>query len=122
MTAVTSQMNRMVLLYTLILSMVSLPTSLPKHLLVETADKGGDDYSNPPSIPPLEFRKKYGTTDSAEQRNNLNMPAASRIKQGEDYGRLSAPRPHPPRPRPSPSPNPWMGGWGRGGSGNIVGR
>merc|ERR1712062_672078 len=93
------KMNRMILLYTLILSMVSLPTSLPKRFLVETADKGGDDYSNPPSIPPLEFRKKYGTTDSAEQRNNLNMPAASRIKQpaasrklyeenkGEDYGR-----------------------------------
>ena len=81
MTAVTSKMNRMILLYTLILSMVSLPTSLPKRFLVETADKGGDDYSNPPSIPPLEFRKKYGTTDSAEQRNNLNMPAASRIKQ-----------------------------------------
>ena len=121
MTAVTSKMNRMVLLYMLILSMVSLPTILPKRFLVETADKGGDDYSNPPSIPPLEFRKKYGTTDSAEQRNNLNMPAASRIKQGEDYGRLSAPRPYP-RPRPSPRPNPWTGGWGRGGSGNIVGR
>ena len=46
MTAVTSKMSRMVLLYTLILCMVSLPTSLPKHFLVETADnQGGDDYS-----------------------------------------------------------------------------
>ena len=37
----------------LILSMVSLPTSLPKHLLVETADKGGDDYQGlPPPRPP----------------------------------------------------------------------
>ena len=54
MTAVTSKMNRMVLLYMLILSMVSLPTSLPKHLLVETADnQGGDDYEEPkPEISP----------------------------------------------------------------------
>ena len=55
MTAVTSKMGRMVLLYMLILSMVSLPTSLPKHLLVETADKGGDDYSEPPRIPPYDY-------------------------------------------------------------------
>ena len=49
MTAVTSKMNRMVLLYMLILSMVSLPTSLPKKLLVEVADdQGGDDYSTHP--------------------------------------------------------------------------
>merc|ERR1711936_409258 len=41
----------MVLLYTLILCMVSLPTSLPRHLLVETADKGGDDYSNHVGFP-----------------------------------------------------------------------
>ena len=47
MTAVTSKMNRMLLLYTLILSMVylSLPTILPKHGVLETADKGGYDYS-----------------------------------------------------------------------------
>ena len=51
MTAVTSKMNRMVLLYTLILCMVSLPTSLPRHLLVETADKGGDDYTNHVGFP-----------------------------------------------------------------------
>ena len=48
MTAVTSKMCSMVLLYTLILSMVSLPTSLPKRFLVETADnQGGDDYKEP---------------------------------------------------------------------------
>merc|ERR1711874_758022 len=47
-----SKMNRTVLLFMLILSMVSLPTSLPKHLLVETADKGGDDYSRPSPRPP----------------------------------------------------------------------
>ena len=48
MTAVTSKMNRMVLLYMLILSMVSLPTSLARHLLVETAgNQGGDDYEEP---------------------------------------------------------------------------
>ena len=47
MTAVTSKMNRMVLLYMLILSMVSLPTSLARHLLVETAgNQGGDDYQD----------------------------------------------------------------------------
>ena len=45
MTAVTSKISRMVLLYMLILSMVSLPTSLARHLLVETAgNQRGDDY------------------------------------------------------------------------------
>ena len=42
----------------LILSMVSLPTSLPKHLLVETADKGGDDYIILPFFPPLDNSKR----------------------------------------------------------------
>merc|ERR1712141_353196 len=106
-----SKMNRMDLLFMLILSMVSLPTSLPKHLLVETADKGGDDYSRPsprpPRPPPFFPSRDYSMGQQDE---------------GQDYGRLSAPRPHPPRPRPSPRPNPWTGGWGRGGSGNIVGR
>ena len=69
MTAVTSKMNRMVLLYTLILSMISLPTSLARHLLVETADKGGDDYQdggwvagNPPTSSPWHGspRRDYG--------------------------------------------------------------
>ena len=42
------------MLYMLILSMVSLPTSLARHLLVETADnQGGDDYEEPkPEISP----------------------------------------------------------------------
>ena len=68
MTAVTSKMNRMVLLYMLILSMVSLPTILPKHLLVETADKGGDDYQDggwvtgiPPTSSP--WQPGQGTID-----------------------------------------------------------
>merc|ERR1712105_199793 len=98
-----SKMNRMVLLFMLILSMVSLPTSLPKHLLVETPDKGGDDYSRPsprpPRPPPFFPSRDYSMGQQDE---------------GQDYGRLSAPRPHPPRPRPSPRPNPWTGGWGRG--------
>merc|ERR1711936_79422 len=81
------KMNRMVLLYTLILSMVSLPTSLPKHLLVETADKGGDDYSEPPRIPPYDY--------SMGQNNK-----------GQDYGRITGP--DWPNPRPEPSPSPWF--------------
>ena len=51
--AVTSKMNRMVLLYMLILYMVSLPTSLPKYLLVETAgNQRGDDYQGSPPLLP----------------------------------------------------------------------
>ena len=44
----------MVLLYMLALSMVSLPTSLARHLLVETAgNQRGDDYEGPkPEIDP----------------------------------------------------------------------
>ena len=54
MMAVTSKINRMVLLYMLTLSMVSLQTSLAKNLLVETAgNQRGDDYHrSPPSLPP----------------------------------------------------------------------
>ena len=50
MTAVTSKMNRMVLLYMLALSMVSLPTSLARHLLVEVADnqRGDTDFLKGP--------------------------------------------------------------------------
>ena len=42
------------MLYMLALSMVSLPTSLTRHLLVETAgNQGGDDYHrSPPRLPP----------------------------------------------------------------------
>ena len=55
MTAVTSKRSRMVMLYMLILSMVSLPTSLARHLLVETSgNQRGDDYS-PPVLPPRDY-------------------------------------------------------------------
>merc|ERR1711936_276406 len=121
-----SKMNRMVLLFMLILSMVSLPTSLPKHLLVETADKGGDDYSRPSPIPSFFPPHDYSRQGLPPPRPPPFFPSRDysmgQQDEGQDYGRLSAPRPHPPRPRPSPRPNPWTGGWGRGGSGNIVGR
>ena len=40
----------------LVLFMVSLPTILPKRFLVETADnQEGDDYSEPPRIPPYDY-------------------------------------------------------------------
>merc|ERR1711874_675286 len=94
MTAVTSKMNRMVLLYTLILCMVSLPTSLPRHLLVETADKGGDDYSNHVGFPRPPPFYDYGM----EKQNK-----------GQDYRRGRGPGHHggpTPAPSPSPSPNP----------------
>ena len=56
MTVVTSKMNRMVLLYMLALFMVSLPTSLARHLLVETADnQRGDDSQHMPKPPPPFF-------------------------------------------------------------------
>ena len=50
MTAVTSKMNRMVMLYMLALFMVSLPTSMARHLLVETADnqRGDTDFLKGP--------------------------------------------------------------------------
>ena len=59
MTAVTSKMRRMVLIYMLALSMVSLPTSLARHLLVKTAaNQRGDDYTDfkpkpAPGPPPI---------------------------------------------------------------------
>merc|ERR1711874_481945 len=64
-----SKMNRMVLLYMLILSMVSLPTSLARHLLVETAgNQGGDDYHrSPPRLPPS------GGSDYEEPKPELNL-------------------------------------------------
>merc|ERR1711936_275903 len=93
-----SKMSRMVLLYTLILCMVSLPTSLPKHFLVETADnQGGDDYSYSEAAEgalELLYRPSpFGVLgeDSKEQQNK-----------GQDYGRLTVPD----WPSPSPSPSP----------------
>ena len=48
MTAATSKMSRMVLLYMLTLSMVSLPTSLAKNIPVKAVgNQRGNDYSSP---------------------------------------------------------------------------
>merc|ERR1711913_164104 len=118
MTAVTSKMNRMVLLYTLILSMVSLPTSLPKHLLVETADKGGDDYFVMPSrprpspSPPFFPSHDYGMEKQNKGSENNDKTEKKKKKKGEDYcffcppqdyRRLpSRPIPYPPNPKPQP--------------------
>merc|ERR550517_811656 len=82
----------MVLLYTLILCMVSLPTSLPRHLLVETADKGGDDYTNHVGFPRPPPFYDYGM----EKQNK-----------GQDYRRGRGPgHGHGPSPSPSPRPSP----------------
>merc|ERR1719219_2240313 len=101
----------MVLLYMLILSMVSLPTILPKHLLVETADKGGDDYSRPRPTPSFFPPHDY----SMGQQN-----------EGQDYDRLTGPDWPNPRPEPSPSPSPWFNppvtGAGPGGPGGCMDR
>merc|ERR1711874_75784 len=78
MTAVTSKMSRMVLLYTLILCMVFIPTSLPKHLLVETADnQGGEDYS-----PPWVYWSKGQQNKGSENSDKAEEVA----KKGDDYG------------------------------------
>merc|ERR1711874_267068 len=106
---VTSKMTRMVLLCILILSMVSLPTSLARKECTDFLEEASMQAGN-----------AYKTMGPA-LLDGMNA-VMEKSNKGEDYGRLTAPRPHPPRPRPSPSPNPWWGGWGRGGSGNIVGR
>ena len=79
----------MVLLYMLALSMVSLPTSLARHLLVETVDnQGGDDYS--PMISPMELKKKYPIISPKEPKKNYKkelMKITDEMKtQGKDYG------------------------------------
>ena len=96
MTAVTSKMNRMVLLYMLILSMVSLPTSLPKHLLVKTA-------TDPPAINDYtflyinRFKDKpvtspifdYSESPKGPQKNykkELTKIIDDMKRQGMDYG------------------------------------
>ena len=91
MTAVTSKMNRMVLLYMLILSMVSLPTILPKHLVVETADnQGGDDYEgSPPLLPQPGDRQYYSISPEGPKKNYKKelMKITDEMKrQGKDYG------------------------------------
>ena len=89
----------MVLLCMLILSMVSLPTILPKHLLVETADKGGDDYSEPPRIPPPAgqvFKQIDLDSDMALSRDEISSYLKQEVEtmayaggeQGEDARRI----------------------------------
>ena len=86
MTVVTSKMNRMVLLYMLALFMVSLPTSLAKHFLVETADnQRGDDYHRShPRLPPS------GGSDYRRPKKNYKKELTKIIddmkRQGMDYG------------------------------------
>ena len=60
----------MMMVYMLALSMVSLPTSLARHLLVETAgNQGGDDYHrSPPRLPP-----PSGGSDYQEPKPELNL-------------------------------------------------
>ena len=78
MTAVTSKMNRMVLLYMLALCMVSLPTSLARHLLVETSgNQIGDDYQQP--ITTFEEPKKNYKKELMKITNDMK-------RQGKDYG------------------------------------
>ena len=103
MTAVTSKMNRMVLLYILILSMVSLPTSLPRHLLVETADnQGGDDYDHcscflccwdyskgQQNEGGSDYRDDYSISPKGPKKNykkELTKTIDDMKRQGKDYG------------------------------------
>ena len=85
MTAVTSKMNRMVLLYMLILSMVSLPTSLPKHLLVKTA-------TDPPAINDyVNYRPVFDYSESPKgpkknYKKELTKITDDMKRQGKDYG------------------------------------
>merc|ERR1712062_110003 len=82
-----SKMNRMVLLYTLILCMVSLPTILPKQLLVEVADnQDGDDYDAPMNPPLMDY--------SMGQQNKVQYSVDKKeavAKRGQDYGPASCP-------------------------------
>merc|ERR1711874_119397 len=66
---------RMVMLYMLTLSMVSLPTSLTRYLLVETAgNQRGDDYI----ISPEGHKKNY--------KKELMKLTDEMKRQGKDYG------------------------------------
>jgi len=88
----------MVLLYMLALSMVSLPTSLARHLLVETAgNQGGDDYHrSPPRLPPPsggsdyqepkpELNLGHFTLDQFEKGSETYNKIKELEKEGEDY-------------------------------------
>merc|ERR1711874_547097 len=80
-----SKMNRMVLLYMLILSMVSLPTSLPKHLLVKTA-------TDPPAINDyVNYRPVFDYSEShrgpkKNYKKELTKITDDMKRQGKDYG------------------------------------
>merc|ERR1711874_768070 len=80
-----SKMNRMVLLYMLILSMVSLPTSLPKHLLVKTA-------TDPPAINDyVNYRPVFDYSESPKgpkknYKKELTKITDDMKRQGKDYG------------------------------------
>ena len=66
------------MLYMLALSMVSLPTSLARHLLVETAgNQIGDDYQQP--ITTFEEPKKNYKKELMKLTNEMK-------RQGKDYG------------------------------------
>ena len=72
------------MLYMLTLSMVSLPTSLARHLLVETSgNQRGDDYS-PPVLPPRDY-----IISPKEPKKNYKKVLTKMIdkmkRQGKDY-------------------------------------
>merc|ERR1711910_201181 len=87
------KMSRMVLLYILALSMVSLPTSLARHLLVKTAaNQRGDDYTDfkpkpEPGPPPISSDYSLGIwTERDKALNKLEEKMIERWKkEGEDY-------------------------------------
>ena len=87
MTAVTSKMNRMVMLYMLALFMVSLPTSMARHLLVETADnQRGDDSQHMPKPPPWHPPPFFGGRDDRPSMTDIHrdvMKRRGKIKIGE---------------------------------------
>ena len=93
MTAVTSKRSRMVLLYMLALYMVSLPTSLARHLLVETSgNQRGDDYTDfkpkpEPGPPPIS--PDYSESPKGPKKNykkELTKITDDMKRQGKDYG------------------------------------
>ena len=86
MTAVTSKMNRMVLLYMLALSMVSLPTSLARHLLVETA--GNQRPTDPPAINDYTMQYDYSISKGPKKnyKKELTKITDDMKRQGKDYG------------------------------------
>ena len=96
MTAVTSKMNRMVLLYMLILSMVSLPTSLARHLLVKTATDPPaiNDYTflyinrfkDKPVTSPISDYSESPKGPKKNYKKELTKITDDMKRQGKDYG------------------------------------